>query len=174
MVDFKVLVAAVMAADLDGLASMTVADAPPGAEAEDGQMSGHGMAAALARASLEAASDDEGWARAMGALALTAEGVQHPLAVAAATSTAAITATLARTTLMGGRAAAATLAWFLVGGDPIDLEPRDAIWVAGPAGLAVFAGRYRPSDLTGGESAVDFDDWGAVIGRMTGTADARK
>lgn len=170
MVDFKILVAAVMAADLDGLARLTVADTVPGAE---GDLGAGELKTALARASLEAASDDVGWASAMGAAALTAEGAQHPLAVAAATSTAAITATLARTALLGGWEAAAVLAWSLVGGSPIDLEPALAVFVAGPGGLAVYGGRSRPSALTGGESAVETEDWGAVIGRLTSTEDTR-
>lgn len=170
MVDFKVLVAAVMAADLDGLARLTVADTVPGAE---GDLGAGELKVALARASLEAAQDDDGWFAAQVAEAMVEDAADAGAMVAAAASAAMITATLARTALLGGWEAAAVLAWSLVGGSPIDLEPSRAVWVAGPSGLAVYGGRSRPSSLTGGERAVEIEDWGAVIGRLTSTEDTR-
>lgn len=170
MVDFKVLVAAVMAADLDGLARLTVADSLPGAE---GVLDAGELRAALARASLEAACDDDGWFGAQVAGAMVEDAADAGAVAAAAASSAMIAATLARTALLGGWDAAAVLAWALVGGSPIDLEPSRAIFVAGPGGLTVYGGRSRPSSLTGGERAVEIEDWGAVIGRLTATEDTR-
>lgn len=174
MVDFKVLVAAVMAADLDGLARLTVADTVPGAE---GDLGAGELKTALARASLEAAQDDDGWFAEQITAAMieeaTGKAELESVIKAAAASTAMIAATLARTALLGGWEAAAVLAWSLVGGSPIDLEPSRAVFVAGPSGLAVYGGRSRPSALTGGERAVEIEDWGAVIGRLTSTEDTR-
>lgn len=152
-IDVGALGGVVLRASLDELGSMTLdsADDLSGGSA-DGVVD---VGPALVQASLSCAKvEAQVWIKA-----------QPELSNAQGLASQAVALTLCRVAFLGGWGAAARTVWALVEGEGALADDR-AVWVAGPAGLAIWGGTTRRSGLTEIESSVSQDSWDNILRRM--------
>lgn len=149
-INLKALSDRILSADLDGLARLTLASV-----AELGGEGGESVAAALIQGTRIAADRELAWDEASCEVALIDRDASE---IAEAEGARVCARTLARVAL-NDREAAARVVWDIAGGEMGLAFAAGAVWVAGPAGLAVWGGTSRASEMTGWESSVEVATW---------------
>lgn len=140
----------ILRADLDDLARLTLA----GVAELDGE-GGENVAAALIQATLLATEQGLAWDDAASEVS-RGDRAQHEVLEAESARTCARTLALIA---LEDREAALRVVWRIAGGEIGQAFAAGAVWVAGPAGLAVWGGTSRPSGMTGWESSVEVSVW---------------